>query len=77
MAGVSEKVVTHVETLEPDTVLNRVNDVEKLDRIARRSYGLDVDQRSSVSTVNFSILANHNTVELNQRSPEGDCGKVV
>ena len=66
-----------VETLEADTVLDRVDDVEKLDRIARRTYALDIDQRLPFSTVNFNILANHNTVELNQKaetpaSPKSD-----
>jgi hypothetical protein len=70
MAGVSEKVVSHVETLEADRVLDRVDDVEKLDRIARRTYGLDIDQRLPVSTVNFNILANHSSVELNQGSSD-------
>ena len=70
MAGVSEKVVSHVETLEPETILERVDKVEKLDRIARRNYGLDLDQRP-VSTVNFDVVAYHLSVpvQINVSSP--------
>jgi gluconate kinase len=41
MAGVTEKVLPHLETMPPDSILHRVDQVEKLDRIARRNYGLD------------------------------------
>jgi hypothetical protein len=63
MAGVSEKVVSHVETLEAETILDRVDKVEKLDRIARRNYGLDLDQRPA-STVNFNLLCEHASVPV-------------
>ena len=63
MAGVSEKVVSHVETLEAEIILERVDKVEKLDRIARRNYGLDLDQRP-VSTVNFNVVADHLSVPV-------------
>jgi hypothetical protein len=70
MAGLSEKVVSHVETLEAETILDRVDKVEKLDRIARRNYGLDLDQRP-VSTVNFNVVADHLSVpvQINVSSP--------
>ena len=70
MAGVSEKVVSHVETLGAETILERVDKVEKLDRIARRNYGLDLDQRP-VSTVNFNVVAYHLSVpvQINVSSP--------
>jgi hypothetical protein len=70
MAGVSEKVVSHVETLGARTILDRVDKVEKLDRIARRNYGLDLDPRP-VSTVNFNVVADHLSVpvQINVSSP--------
>ena len=40
MAGVTERVVSHVESLEPSAILDRINAVEKADRIARRTFGL-------------------------------------
>jgi hypothetical protein len=41
MAGVSEKVVSHVESLEPGVILNQIDKVEKADRVARRTYGVN------------------------------------
>ena len=42
MAKVSEKVVPHVQAMAPGEILDRIQDVEKFDRMARRNYGLDV-----------------------------------
>ena len=70
MAGVSEKVVSHVETLEADAILDRVDHVEKLDRIARRTYGLDQDQRP-VSPLSLNFLGGQTAIRINQQRPEG------
>ena len=57
MAGVSEKVVSHVESLAPAVILDRVDDVEKLDRIARRTYELDATGPAGrYSRLNLDIL---------------------
>jgi hypothetical protein len=40
MAAVTEKVLPHLESMQPDSILDRVNDIEKYDRLARRNYGL-------------------------------------
>src|SRR5436190_16022316 len=42
MAGVSEKVAGHLETMEADEILSRSSQVEKIDSVARRTFGLDV-----------------------------------
>jgi hypothetical protein len=34
MSGVTDKVLPHLESLEPDSILDRVNDIEKYDRLA-------------------------------------------
>jgi hypothetical protein len=44
MAGVTEKVLPHLESMQPDSILDRVHDIEKLDRVARRNYGLSESQ---------------------------------
>ena len=57
MAGLSEKVVTHVEALEPDVILEKIDKVEKADRVARRTYGLsDGDSHGSNVMVNIALL---------------------
>jgi hypothetical protein len=40
MAAVSEKVVGHVEKTGPAAILDGIHEVEKFDRMARRTYGL-------------------------------------
>ena len=56
MAGVTEKVLPHLEAMPPDSILHRVDQVEKLDRIARRNYGLDSNQEHP-GILNVAVLA--------------------
>jgi hypothetical protein len=56
MAGVTEKVLPHLEAMHPDSILHRVDQVEKLDRIARRNYGLDSNQEHP-GILNVAVLA--------------------
>ena len=41
MAGISERGVDHVETLNGPAILNSVDQIEKLDKVARRTFGLN------------------------------------
>src|SRR5437899_12974683 len=41
MAGVSERAVDHIETMDGPEILNSVDEIEKLDKVARRTFGLD------------------------------------
>jgi len=41
LAGVSEGVVGHVESMDLDEILSRSSQVEKIDTVARRTFGLD------------------------------------
>jgi hypothetical protein len=41
MAGVSERGVDHIETMDGPEILNSVDEIEKLDKVARRTFGLD------------------------------------
>jgi hypothetical protein len=43
MAGVSEKAVDHIETMDGPEILNSVDRIEKLDKVARRTFGLNDD----------------------------------
>src|SRR5215475_8191580 len=43
MAGISERGVDHIDTMRGPEILNSVDKVEKLDKIARRTYGLKDD----------------------------------
>lgn len=48
VAGIVEKTLPHVEGMEPGAILDRVDDFDRLDRIARRTYGLDVEGTGAV-----------------------------
>jgi hypothetical protein len=41
MAGVSERGVDHIETMDGPEILNSVDEIEKLDKVARRTFKLD------------------------------------
>ncbi len=45
VAGIVEKTVPHVESMEPGAILDRIEDLDRLDRIGRRTYGLDDQQQ--------------------------------
>ena len=57
MANIVEKTMPHVEGMEPGTILARVDDVEKLDKVARRTFGIsDDDVHGNNVLVNIGIL---------------------
>ena len=43
IAGVSEKAFDHIETMDGPGILNSVDRIEKLDKVARRTFGLNDD----------------------------------
>ena len=43
MARVSERAVDHIETMDGPEILNSVDQIEKLDKVARRTFGLKDD----------------------------------
>ena len=55
MAGVSEKVAGHLESLEANKILSRSSQVEKIDSVARRTFGLDNPVPGS-GAVNLNVL---------------------
>jgi hypothetical protein len=57
MANIVEKTVPHVEAMEPGAILDRVDDVETLDKIGRRTFGIsDVKEDPTRWAVNIAIL---------------------
>lgn len=56
MAGVTEKVIPHLERMQPNEILFRVDQVEKLDKIARRTFGLNDGDGQTNVMVNVALL---------------------
>lgn len=40
MAGVVERVTPHLGNMAPDALLDRIDEIEKLDKVARRTFGI-------------------------------------
>jgi hypothetical protein len=65
MAGVSERGVDHIETLDGQQILSCVEKIEKLDKVARRTYGLDDVQPGthiSLNVLSLGMLDEHGNV---------------
>src|SRR5438876_7535125 len=56
MANIVEKTMPHVEAMEPGAILDRVDDVEKLDKVARRTFGISDHDSPDQMLVNIAIL---------------------
>jgi hypothetical protein len=50
MARVSERAVDHIETMNGPEILDSVDQIDKLDKVARRTYGL-----GDISSTGFSL----------------------
>ena len=60
MANIVEKTMPHVEAMEPGAILDRVDDVEKLDKVARRTFGLNDDSPYQGFSLNVLSLGDLN-----------------
>ena len=52
MAGVSERGVDHIGTMDGPEILNSVDQIEKLDKVARRTFRLDDNPLPAGFTLN-------------------------
>ena len=68
MAGVSERVVDHLETMRPNEILTRSAQVEKIDTVARRTFGLN-EAASGQGCLSLSVLTNHAAVQVKATLP--------
>jgi hypothetical protein len=68
VAGVSERVVGHVESMDPDEILTRSAKLEKIDTIARRTFGLN-EAPPSQGSLSLNVLTNHSAVQVKASLP--------
>ena len=67
-AKFSEKVAGHLESLDADEILTRSAQLEKIDTVARRTFGLD-DTASGNGAVNLNVLwGGRAIVQVNQKT---------
>jgi hypothetical protein len=60
---VSERVVGHIEAMCPNEILTRSAQLEEIDAIARRTFGLN-DASSGQGCLSLSIVTNHSLVQV-------------
>ena len=63
MAGITEKVLPHLERMKPAELLERARDLERFDYAARRNFGLD-HQPPAGGALNLAILTNQAAVQV-------------
>jgi hypothetical protein len=68
MAGVSERVVDHLESMDADSILSRSSQVEKIDTIARRTFGLDIPASGSGAVKLHVLSGGRAVVQVNQKN---------
>ena len=73
MAGVSERGVDHVEKMAGNEILTSIDEIEKLDKVARRTFGLsDGGLRDNNLIVNVALLdIDPATVQVRSTDAEG------
>jgi hypothetical protein len=57
MAGVSERGVDHIETMDGPGILRSIDQIDKLDKVARRTFQLDDTQATGQITLNVLNVA--------------------
>ena len=74
MAGVTDKVLPHLEAMPPKEILDRAEQLDRYDRVARRNYGLDKTAGGPPS-LNVAVLVGAGrTIIRAQQSTDGTGG---
>jgi len=68
IAGVSERVVGQIEAMCPDEILTRSSQFEKIDTIARRTFGLN-EAAVGQGSLTLSVLTNHAVAQVKATVP--------
>ena len=63
MAGITEKVLPHLEAMPPAEILGNARILERFDYVARRNYGLD-DRPPPGGIFSVNVLADHSLVQF-------------
>lgn len=63
MTGITEKVLPHLETMEPAEILNSARNLERYDFVARRNYGFE-SHPPNTGGIDFSVLCNQAAITV-------------
>jgi hypothetical protein len=57
MSGVVERMLPHLEKLHPEELLEQSAEIDRLDKVGRRNFGLDDSREATQPTINIALLA--------------------
>ena len=63
MAGITDKVLPHLESMEPADLFGNARNLERFDFVARRNYGLE-NQPPAAGALNLAILTGQAAVHI-------------
>jgi hypothetical protein len=66
IAGVTEKVLPHLEQMQPEAILDGIHEIEKFDKMARRNYGLG--DNAVGGSLSIAVLTNQAAVVVSTRA---------
>ncbi|MBA3832912.1 MAG: hypothetical protein H0X34_13665 [Chthoniobacterales bacterium] len=67
MAGITEKVLPHLEAMEPGELLDSARNLERFDYVARRNYGVE-NQPPPGGVITLSVLCNQAAIQVSPKS---------
>jgi hypothetical protein len=68
MAGITDKVLPHLETMEPGDILDSARNLERFDYVARRNYGLD-NQPPANGGIHIGVLTGQVAIQYSDGTP--------
>jgi hypothetical protein len=63
IAGVTESVLPHLESMQPAAILDSIHEIEKYDRMARRNFGLG-DSDGAGGALSVRVLTQGAAIEV-------------
>jgi hypothetical protein len=63
MARVTDKVLPHLESMEPAEILDSARNLERFDYVARRNFRLE-NQPGDSGPLTLAVLANHSAIQI-------------
>ena len=67
MAGITDKVLPHLESMEPGDILDSARNLERFDYVARRNYRLD-NQPPANGGIHIGVLTGQVAIQYKERS---------
>lgn len=63
MAGITDKVLPHLESMEPGEILDSARNLERFDYVARRNFRLE-NQTGDSGPLTLAVLGTHNAIQI-------------